>query len=541
MAYSVFEFESMTQKQSQKFLTAITSNPPKVSRSFLSSLGREVKQNFRRISIDLSHERSLLTYRGSSSKFKPRITETSWSLAGLKGISRKQDEDVLSNAEYFLSPRHVPLYFEYEELYAPILKGMVGIVDKINELGTWYRHESRQLIEGGEIHFLQEQGGKLRSVASPHLVHQLALKPLGDSIYKLVQSLPWDCTFEQSKPFSILQTHLLKGNTIHSVDLSSATDYFPLEIQMAVLRSIFGNCSSLRLFEDISKSNWRTKSEFIPTTLQWKRGQPLGLYPSFGTFTLTHGILLWYLNGSKHDNKFFVVGDDVVILDEELYQSYIKFLQEMDCPYSNDKSIVSNKLCEFAGKIVTSTQVLPQFKWREISNDNFLDICRQLGRRSRSLLSNRQKRVFDMVKHCTLPYGLNFSYQGSNLEKMEILTKTLFSKSDNVVGSLMGLSSTIHRNVYGDKHFDNPQSLISMDEVIKIIETFDVKVRSVLLKLLPEKLIATFLVHLKDLGGLSGVPEVISSNRELPSLRLLPSRITTLERMENILSLRSDR
>lgn len=541
MAYSVFKFESLTQSQAQKFLKAITSNPPVISRSFLSSLGREVKQNFRRISIESNQELSLLVYRGSSSKFKPKILGTTWTLAGLNGISRKQDEDVLANAEYFLDPKHVPLYFEYRDLYEPVLRGLTGIINKIDEMGTWYQHESRKLIEGGEIHFLQEQGGKLRSVASPHLVHQLALKPFGDAIYKLVQSLPWDCTFDQSKPFSVLQTHLAQGNTIHSVDLSSATDYFPLEIQLTVLRSIFGNCSALRLFEDISQSNWRAEVDYIPSTLQWKRGQPLGLYPSFGAFTLSHGIILWFLNGSKHEDKFFVVGDDVVILDKDLYQSYIEFLNKMDCPYSSDKSITSTELCEFAGKIVTSTKVIPQYKWREISNDNFLDICRQLGRRSRSLLSKRQKAVFDRVKHCCLPYGLNFSYPGSTLASMEALTKQTFEVKDMVVGSLMGLSSTIHRNVYGEKHYNDPQSLVSMDEALRIIRTFDEKVRSVLLQLLPKELIATFLVHLKELGGLSGVPEVISSNRELPSLRLLPSRVTVLERMENILSLRSDR
>jgi hypothetical protein len=541
MIYSAFKFESLTQAQAEKFKKAINADPPIIGRSFLSALGRAVKSNFGRISIDRKKENSLLTYRGSSSKFKPRLLSTSWDLAGLNKISRKQDEDVLSNAEYFLDPRHIPLYFEYKDLYDPVIKGLEGISNKITNMGTWYSRASLEQIEGGEIHFLQEQGGKLRSIASPHLVHQLALKPLGDSIYSVVRSLPWDCTFNQSRPFSILQTHLSEGHTIHSVDLSSATDYFPLEIQMTVLRSFFGNCSDLRLFEAISKSNWRADDTKVPLTLQWKRGQPLGLYPSFGTFTLTHGIILWFLNGCEHKEKFYVLGDDVVILDNDLYVKYIKFLEEMDCPYSRDKSISGSQICEFAGKIVTRTAVLPQFKWREVSNDNFLDICRHLGCRSRSLLSRRQQKVYDMVKHCTLPYGLNFSFPGSNLVKMQELTDKLFESSDSVVGSMMGLSSTIHRNVYGDQHFLNPQNLVSMDEVLKILVTFDEKVRSVLLKVLSKHLVSTFLVFLKDLGGLSGVPEAVTGNSELPSLRVIPSRVSLLERMEHLLSLKDSR
>jgi len=535
MIYSMFVFESLTQSQSKKFFTAISSDPPRIKRNFLINLGRSIKSSFPRIKIERDEELSLLVYRGSPSKFKPKLNWDEWSLRDSSFTSRKQDEDVLSNALYFLDPKHVPLYFEYEGLYSPLLKGLPKFIDKINELGSWYKRESRDLIEGGEIHFLQEAGGKLRSIASPHLVHQLALRPLGKSIYKLVQSLPWDCTFDQSRPFSVLSTHLSEGNTIHSIDLSSATDYFPLEIQMTVLRAFFGNCPDLRLFEDISKSNWR--AEGISYSLRWKRGQPLGLYPSFGTFTLSHGILLWFLNGQKHGNSFYVLGDDVVILDQDLYIKYIKILEQMNCPYSKDKSISSNELSEFAGKIVTSRGIYSQYKWREISNDNFLDICRQLGGRSRSLLSLRQRKVFDTVKHCVLPYGLGFSYPGSNLSKMVELTDTIFKPSDKVVGSMMSLSSTIHQNVYGDRHLKDPQNFVAMDEVLKILETFDMKVRSVLLKLLPKEFVATFLVFLKDLGGLSGVPEAISENRELPSLQLLPSRVSTLERMEKLLSL----
>jgi hypothetical protein len=537
MAYSQFVFGSHTPKQAEKFVKAVSAEPPMIPRKFLRDLGRSVEQNFRRVQIDRDQELSLLVYRGSSSKFKPSQTHAFKVGSGYRFASRVQNQDVLSNAQYFLTPAHVPLYFEYESLFAPILKGLTGVIDSINHLGTWYKRETRDLVEGGEVHFIQEAGGKLRSVASPHLVHQLALKPFGDSIYKLVRSLPWDCTFDQSKPLVRLQTHLSEGHTVFSVDLSSATDYFPLEIQVTVLRALFGSCPDLRLFEDISKSYWRCPIGVTPNGLiRWKRGQPLGLYPSFASFTLSHGILLWFLNGSKHEDKFFVLGDDVVILDKDLYDRYIQFLKQMDCPYSREKSISSANICEFAGKIVTSSRIISQYKWREISNDNFLDICRQLGCRSRSLLSKRQKRIFDKVKHCTLPYGLNFSYPGSNLIKMQEETEKLFRPNDTVVGSLMGLSSTIHQNVYGEQNFDEPWKQVSMDHVLKIIETFDVKVRSVLLKLLPKEFVATFLVHLKDLGGLSGVPEAVSENRDLPSLRLLPSRVTTLERYERLLS-----
>jgi len=536
--YTSFKFESLTQTQIKKFQTAINSEPAKLQVKLLKDLGRSIRQNFSKRLIDRDQEISLLTYRGSPSKFKPNLLWRDWFFSENRPISRKQNEDVLANANYFLDPAHAWLFFEYEDLYGPVLKGLTKYLDALRGFRVWYGQKSSGgTVEGGEIHFLQEVGGKLRSVASPHLVHQLALKPFGDSLYSLVSTLPWDCTHNQSKPFSCLQTHLSLGHTIHSVDLSSATDYFPLEIQMTVLKAIYGDVSSVRLFEEISRASWRTNGEGnLPFELTWKRGQPLGLYPSFAVFTLSHGLLLWYLNGCQHNDTFFVVGDDVVILSDELYNRYIKLLEQMNCPYSREKSISSANFCEFAGKIVTSSQVIPQMKWREISNDNFLDICRQLGCRSRSLLSNRQRRVFDKVKHCVLPYGLNFSFPGSNLKMMTEITNALFSPNDNVVGSLMGLSSVVNHNVYGTHHLVNPQEHVDFSTVLGIISTFDEKVRSVLLKILPKDLVATFLVFLKDLGGLSGVPEAVS-NRELPSIQLLPSRVTVLERMEKLLSL----
>jgi hypothetical protein len=109
MIYSVFKFESLTQKQEQKFRTAIMADPPWISRNFLISLGRAIKQNFRKISLDRSQEISLLTYRGSPSKFKPKLYWDDYRLRSIPQLSRKQDSDELSNAKYFCDPKHLPL------------------------------------------------------------------------------------------------------------------------------------------------------------------------------------------------------------------------------------------------------------------------------------------------------------------------------------------------------------------------------------------------------------------------------------------------
>jgi hypothetical protein len=406
--------------------------------------------------------------------------------------------------------------WKYWELYAPVTKSILGPLDqppmKIPD----------ELMYSGEVHLLQEAGMKMRAIASPYRIHQLALKPLGDAIYRIIKYLKWDCTFDQTKSIPYIQDALRAGKTVHSVDLSGATDYFPLELQSLVLREIFGDVLDISLFEEISRSRWKSEIGDI----QWKRGQPLGLYPSFGAFTLTHGLLLYYLLGKKYENEFFVVGDDVVIIDDDLYKRYINILDIMSCPWSPSKSISSNSLAEFAGKIVLDDRVIPSYKWRKISNKNFLDICRNLGPRSRSLLSRRQRAVFDVVKHLLPPLGLNYSYPGSNLTKMVIETDSVLSRiQERGVRSLVGLTETIHRNLYGS----SLPYLTDPEQVNEIRTTLDERVASVFQQTVVHRLTAMW--HM-----FADLPQALSLEPRLPVEAPLP-RGTTLDWYEELLRL----
>jgi hypothetical protein len=163
--------------------------------------------------------------------------------------------------------------------------------------------------------------------------------------------------------------------------------------------------------------------------ISWKRGQPLGLYPSFGSFALTHGLLILGLLDQEYDHQFFVLGDDVVILDTQLADKYMQLLSILGCPYSDSKTIRSDKLCEFAGKIVTSSQVIPQLKWRNCSDDSFLDIIRLLGPKAVELLRGRQKRVIATIQ--AVPEflgGLGWNSKGLPLEE-RLLSSWVFDET----------------------------------------------------------------------------------------------------------------
>ena len=514
MAYTFYILPSLTESQKKKFLSGI--NPEEISDglsvSFHMKLSRSVRAAVRRRSLTV-RQSPLVTYQGSPDKKAPR-------LFGRRSVP--QDVNILDDLQVFNTPSGMELYSKYKRLFEPLLEG-IGLRKKfLNGLRPVSTLSSP--VRSGEIHFIQEPGGKLRSVASPFRVYQHVLKPLGLELYDIIRTLPWDCTHNQMRAIPHIQSYLWQGKDVHSVDLSSATDLFPISLQDNVLRNVVSkdNWDHIDLWLEISKGVWKSPIG----DLRWTKGQPLGMFPSFAAFTLTHGLLLYHLNNRRHDDQFFVVGDDVVILDASLYRRYIATLDRMGCPWSPDKSIVSDKLSEFAGKIITSTKVIPQLKWRKMSNDNFLDICRLLGRQSYRLLSRRQKKVFDRVAHLCEPLGLNFSLPGDNLETMVMRTLDFYQPEKVVLGALMGLRRKLNRLVYTSSEDFNSSELES------ISATFDEKVKSALSQTVFSKWSTSCSIGLE---GLETLPEALDLRPRLPLKGSRPSRVTTLERMESLI------
>jgi len=89
-----------------------------------------------------------------------------------------------------------------------------------------------------------EAAGKVRIFAITDSITQSVFKPLSDGIFKILDSLPMDGTFDQDRPVRhLLELHkegLLDGATIYSYDLSAATDRLPIKVQQQVLDRLIG-------------------------------------------------------------------------------------------------------------------------------------------------------------------------------------------------------------------------------------------------------------------------------------------------------------
>jgi hypothetical protein len=300
--------------------------------------------------------------------------------------------------------------------WSPIFRPILDSFTPGTEIQS--KQEDKRIDSVGSIGLIQEPGLKLRAVANPNRIYQLALEPLGDVLFTLLRVLPWDCTHEQEKAMPHVQQALSLGRVVHCVDLTDATGFFPLALQSVVLRELVKDDDRdfVGLFEYLSRAKWRMRVGGSNTLISWKQGQPLGLYPSFASFALTHGLLLLYLNGGVHNNAFFVLGDDVVILDDRLFIRYVSALKDLGCPTSQAKSMNSRTVAEFAGKIITSKRVFPQPKWREMSDNNFLDVVKLLGGRALRLCRPMQRRVaLAMWEVPDICGGLGFNPRGKPL------------------------------------------------------------------------------------------------------------------------------
>jgi len=198
----------------------------------------------------------------------------------------------------------------------------------------------------GKISRIPDKEGKTRVIATLNYWAQSSLKPLHDSCEAILKSLPWDYTFSQGGFTE--NTYLQDDNVYHSIDLKDATDRFPRFLQEAVIESLYGSEVSGAWENIMSQEFSDTRRN---TTVRYAAGQPMGSYSSWPVFALTHGLLVSYIEskvGNKHSNEFFILGDDIVILNNSVANKYKEILQSLGVELSISKTLSSKYLFEFA-------------------------------------------------------------------------------------------------------------------------------------------------------------------------------------------------
>jgi hypothetical protein len=277
----------------------------------------------------------------------------------------------------------------------------------------------------GRISVIQEPELKARIVANPNRVVQVTLDPLRKVYMATVRHLRSSCIFDQESGMEWVRNQLQEGTTLAGSDLTSASDLIDLDASLNLVDRVFGFSrisgyqEYVDYFREVSRSEWACS--FLDKPVRWEQGDPLGTVPSIGLLDLTNAAAaivaverVWnrsQLPSSVNEDdltmhwsvdrvldQFRTIGDDM-ILKSEFSDEYSKVIECLGGEVNYSKTLISDKVAEFAGRVITRDQVfLKKVNYSEPSDNSFMSYMAQLGDQAKYFLRPKQREVYDLLK-----------------------------------------------------------------------------------------------------------------------------------------------
>jgi hypothetical protein len=228
----------------------------------------------------------------------------------------------------------------------------------------------------GNIGFLEQPGGKLRTVANPNRLVQYVNRPLGEVLSKAFYSRDGYYVMNQDEGMKWAQEKLRQGISLSSFDMSSATDRLDYRKFLHEFFSVvyaepdqFRLLSrSLELFEDTSACNWTIPGHIADlcgmtgNEIGWTVGQPLGLRPSFPILSIMNATFaksaIRAVDGKFSCGHFACVGDDLII-ETRYAKAYMERVTGFNGKINNDKTMESDRYAEFCSHLITRSTCYP--------------------------------------------------------------------------------------------------------------------------------------------------------------------------------------
>jgi len=201
-----------------------------------------------------------------------------------------------------------------------------------------------------KLTYFPDREDKVRVVAIGDYWTQTVLKPLHEYLFKVLRKIPQDCTFNQGQGIEKIAS---TGEYYHSIDLTAATDRFPIKVISQLLAARFPK-SYVDSWEHVMVGYpfWvRSLQKWVSYAV----GNPMGFYSSWSSFALTHHYLLFYcckiLGKDWKSSKYVLLGDDIVIADKELASAYKEVITSLGVEFSTLKTYESKHFFEFAKRL----------------------------------------------------------------------------------------------------------------------------------------------------------------------------------------------
>lgn len=210
-----------------------------------------------------------------------------------------------------------------------------------------------------------EPAGKVRVFALLDSITQTVLSPVHNYMFDILRKIPNDGTFNQDAAVVRATEKHKKYGISYSFDLSSATDRLPRKLTSAILESLvkvpgygdkwekviadreFSFSSSIqKSFPDLIKDQ--------DNKYRYSVGQPMGGLSSWAGLALTHHWILQFCSPlQKWEERYEILGDDIVIFDTGIAMEYLRVMTELGVEINPSKSISSSRVgFEFAKRTV---------------------------------------------------------------------------------------------------------------------------------------------------------------------------------------------
>lgn len=111
-----------------------------------------------------------------------------------------------------------------------------------------------------------------------------------------------------------------------------------MELQLARVRGLLGAEKAERWGQIMGINPWSAPhGKYV----EYRVGQPMGAKTSWAVFALTHHTILRLLCRFHRVSRecYVIIGDDIVIANEKVANSYMALLNDFGVPYSKDKTI----------------------------------------------------------------------------------------------------------------------------------------------------------------------------------------------------------
>jgi hypothetical protein len=214
----------------------------------------------------------------------------------------------------------------------------------------------------GTMGFLQQAGGKLRTVFNVNRAVQWTIEPFAKAIESVIYKHPAVFVKDQRAGLEWAKRHLREGDRMVSLDLTSATDLldfrpvlhsFP---QVTPLQKLYNET-----FEELAMlPSWvGDDNSRFSGAISLGTGQPLGLKGSFQLLTaqnLAAGLYAASMANEDPHDSFAIVGDDFVC-KSSLAPYYKMFIEHFHGETNLEKALESDTHVEFLSHLVTKSQI----------------------------------------------------------------------------------------------------------------------------------------------------------------------------------------